>query len=161
MIRKNGEIPPFRDAACEHEWRLQEDAMRRERLHLNARDDDSRSQRYRLLVRALEAPPAAILPADFAQQMSTLAAAQTPDRTASMRLERVLMSALTSAFLLAAVAVTLIYAATWRPLFEAALPAPAAAQWLWALIGCVGVSWLLGAWPPLARLANRAGGESR
>ncbi len=111
-------------------------------------------------IAGLKTPPATILSADFAQQMSTLATAQTPERTASMRLERVLMTTLPGVFLLAAVVVTLIYAATWRPLFEAALPASAAAQWLCALIGCVGVSWLLGAWPQLVRLANRTGGES-
>lgn len=68
-----------------------------------------------------------------------------------MALENVLTTTLTSVFLLAAVTVTVIYGAAWWPSFETLLPAPAATQWLLALVGCLGMSWLLGAGSRLAR----------
>ncbi len=72
MNYENDHIPRFDDAHLEAEWQLQENAMRRERLHLDLAGDDSRSQRYRLLLRALEAAPVDTPPADFAKQVSAL-----------------------------------------------------------------------------------------
>lgn len=155
MNHKNGDIPRFDDAHLEAEWQSQENAMRRERLHLDSAGDDSRSQRYRLLLRTLKAAPVDNLPADFAKQVSALAAAQAGER-GSTAPERMLATVLASALLLAAVVVTVIYGSTWWPPFEALLPAPASAQWLLALIVCLGISWFFGAWSQLTEPANGA-----
>jgi hypothetical protein len=139
------DIPPFDDAACEHEWLAQENAMRRERLHLDPTGDDARSQRYRLLARALREPMPDGLPADFATRVAErVAAAPAP----TLRFEFVLVTALAIALVIAAAAVTVTYGSAWLPSFSAILPAPQApaSRWLLALAGCLGVSWLLGQW---------------
>ena len=87
--------------------------------------------------------------------MSVLAAARAHDRTPAMTLERLMTTALASALLVAAVAATAIYSATWWPSFEALLPAPATAQWLLALIGCLGASGLLESWSRRVRPTDR------
>lgn len=128
--------------------------MRRERLHLDPAGDDARSQRYRLLARALRRAPADALPADFAQLMGARVSNSTLGQMPAMTFERVLTTTLACVLLLAAVTVTVLYGATWWPSFEVLLPAPAAAQWLLALLGCLGLSWLLGVW---SRWASPAG----
>lgn len=151
MNHETDDIPRFENPIHEREWLAQENAMRRERLHLDPAGDDPRSQRYRLLARALRTAQPADLPEDFAQQMSARVAKAAHARTPTMALENVLTTTLTSVFLLAAVTVTVIYGAAWWPSFETLLPAPAATQWLLALVGCLGMSWLLGAGSRLAR----------
>lgn len=143
-------IPAFDDPAREREWLAQESAMRRERLQLDPAGDDARSRRYRLLARALRTAPTDALPVDFAQQVSALVASPAHRRAPAMTLEQVLTTTLVCVLLLAGVIVTLIYGATWLPAFDALLPAAATAQWLLALAGCLGLSWLLGSWPRLA-----------
>ena len=140
------DVPRFEDPLSEREWLRQEHAMRRERLHLDPAGDDARSRRYRLLARALRTPPPDALPIDFARQMSALVSAPAQGRTPAMRLENALTATLAAVLVLAAVAATIIYGAAWWPSFQALLPAPAAAQWWLALLGCVGLSWLVGAW---------------
>lgn len=153
MSHENDHSPPFDDVHLEAEWQLQENVMRRERMHLDPAGDDSRSRRYRLLLRALKAAPVDTLPADFAQQVSALAAAQAHEHSSTTP-ERILATVLASVLLLAAVVVTAIYGATWWPSFEALLPAPATARWLLALIACLGISWLFGAWSQLIQPEN-------
>jgi hypothetical protein len=142
-------IPPFDDAAREREWLAQEQAMRRERLHLDPAQDDPRMRRYRLLARALREPLPDTLPADFARQVAARTNArplrQSPGDT---RLELLPMVVLGIILVLAAGVVTLIYGNTWLPSIRAALPAPgwSATRWLLAFAGCIGVSWLLGTW---------------
>jgi hypothetical protein len=142
-------IPPFDDAAREREWLAQEQAMRRERLHLDPAQDDPRTRRYRLLARALREPLQDSLPADFAQQVATQVNAR-PIRQplTGARLELILMFVLGIIFVLAAGAVTMIYGSAWLPSISAALPAPdpSATRWLLAFAGCIGASWLLGTW---------------
>jgi hypothetical protein len=64
-------VEPFDDPAREREWQAQENAMRRERMHLDSRNDDARTQRYRMLARNLRQPLEEQLPADFAQQIAS------------------------------------------------------------------------------------------
>lgn len=141
------DIPPFENPLHEREWLAQEAAMRRERLHLDLAGDDARSQRYRLLARALRTPLPDGLPGDFAQQVS----ARIEQRSPALTLERVLTITLVGVLLLAAAIVTLVYGATWWPSFKMLLPAAAAAQWWLALGGCLGLSWVLGAWSSPSR----------
>jgi len=138
------DIPPFDDASHEREWQLQERAMRRERLHLDAAGDDLRTRRYRLLARALREPPPESLPADFARSV----AARAKAAPATFGVESLLMTLLTLALGIAAIAVIAIYGREWLPSFSAILPAPhgRAGDWLLAFAGCVGASWLLGQW---------------
>lgn len=151
MNHETDNIPRFDDPAREREWLVQENAMRRERLHLNPAGDDARSQRYRMLARALRTESPNTLPADFAEQVSALAAARSQVRVPALALERWLTFALASVLLLAALVVTLIYGASWWPAFAVLRPAPLTAQWLMALMACIGVSWLLSVMPRLAR----------
>ena len=147
--------PRFNDPILEREWLAQENAIRRERLHLGSSGDNARSQHYRLLARVLLTAPLDALPVDFAQQVSALAAARAHDRTPAMTLERLMTTALASALLVAAVAATATYGATWWPSFEALVPAPPTAQWLLALIGCLGASGLLETWSRRVRPTDR------
>lgn len=137
-------IPPFDDASHEREWLVQERAMRRERLHLDAAGDDARTRRYRLLARALRQPPPDGLPADFAQRVASRVAAEP----VTFRVESLLMTTLSIALGVAALVVVDVYGSEWLPSFSAVLPAPhgQAGEWLLAFAGCVGASWLLGQW---------------
>ena len=148
------DVPHFEDPLREHEWQLQEHAMRRERLHLDPTGDDARTQRYRLLARALRTASPDALPADFAQRMSALVSAPAQRRVPAMRFENTLTAVLAGVLVLAAMVVTIIYGAAWWPSFKVLLPAPAATQWSLALLGCMGLSWLLGAWSRLAGSAD-------
>jgi len=145
MNQHIGDIPPFDDARHEREWLAQESAMRRERLHLDPAGDDARSRRYRLLARALREPLPGGLPTDFATHVAARVAAAPASTT---RFEFVLMTALATALVIAAGAVTAIYGSAWLPSFSAILPAPRtpASSWLLAFAGCLGASWLLGQW---------------
>lgn len=142
-------ILPFADAAREREWLAQEQAIRRERLHLDPAQDDPRTRRYRLLARALREPPQDTLPADFARHIAAQVNAR-PIRQplAGTHLELVLTFMLGIIFLLAAGAVTVIYGSAWLPSINTALPVPepSAIRWLLAFAGCIGTSWLLGTW---------------
>jgi hypothetical protein len=147
-------IPPFDDATCEREWLAQEQAMRRERLHLDTAGDDARMQRYRMLARALRKPQQESLPADFAQRVAARAASLPVRKAVPVtRFEFLLMSALAIALVTAAVVVTVVYGSTWLPSIGTALPAPgpSAIRWLLAFAGCVGLSWLLAQWQPHER----------
>jgi hypothetical protein len=152
-------IPPFDDAICEREWLAQEQAMRRERLHLDTASDDARMQRYRMLARALRKPQQESLPADFAQRVAARAASLPARKAASVtRFEFLLMSALAIALVTAAVVVTVVYGSTWLPSIGSALPEPdpSAIRWLLAFAGCLGLSWLLAQWQPYAHERPRA-----
>ena len=139
------DTPSFDDPAREREWLAQENAMRRESMCLEPIGDNAKSQQYRLLARVLRTAPPIGLPPDFAQQLSALAAARTHERPPGFTFESVMTTVLAGALLLAATAVTVIYGAAWWPSFQTLLPTPVTAQWLLALIGCLGISWLLGA----------------
>ena len=153
MNHETDDIPRFDDPRLEREWLLQEHAMRRERLHLDPAGDDARSQRYRALARALRTASPHDLPADFARQMGALVWAAARPMPA-MRFENMLARVLGGVLLLAALVATFFYGAAWWPQFRALLPTPPAAQWWLALLGCVALSWLLGAWSRRAGSAD-------
>lgn len=147
---------PFDDDASTREWLAQEQAMRRERLHLDTLGDDARTLRYRLLARALRQPPGNSLPHDFAERMAAKVGARpTPRRAVDTRLEWGLMIALASTFVIAAGVVTKLYGSAWLTPLTALLPAPdpAALHWLLVLAGCLALSWLLGRLPRHAPLS--------
>lgn len=143
-------VPAFADPDREREWLAQESAMRRERLQLDPSGDDSRSQRYRLLARALHRAPADALPADFAQQMSARVATAARPRRPAMTLESLLVSILGWLLVAAAVIVTINDGKTWWPSFAAVLHAASATPWLLPLVACLALSWAFAAWQKTA-----------
>ena len=143
MNRKPHDTARFDDPASQREWQAQEAALRHERLHLNPEHDDPRTLAYRLLARALKTEPPGALPDDFAQRVGALVAESK--RAPAVTLESILTVALAGALVLSAVAAAVKYGASWWPAFAAWLPAPAIVQWLLALVGCVGLTWLVGA----------------
>lgn len=141
---------PFDDDASAREWLAQEQAMRRERLHLDTLGDDARTLRYRALARVLRQQPGDLLPHDFAERMAAKVGARpTHRRAADTRLEWGLMLALAIAFVIAAGVVTRLYGSAWLAPLMALLPTPdpAALHWLLVLAGCLALSWLLGRLP--------------
>jgi hypothetical protein len=147
MNHHHDEPVPSLDDAGEREWLAQENALRRERLGLDDIGDDARTQRYRLLARALHQPPTETLPEDFARQVAVLAGAVPGRRTAMPRFEIVLTAVLAGALLLAAAAVTAAYGSAWLPSFDALRPSTPSLRWLLALAACLGASAALGRWP--------------
>ena len=146
-------VPPFDDAAREREWQAQEQAMRRERLHLDSASDDARVQRYRMLARALREAPQDSLPADFAKRVAAQAAASAGNVVSDTRFEFILLAAIVIALVVAVVAVITLYGDAWLPPISTMLPVPGAlaTRWLLAFAGCIGLSWLLAQWQPHGR----------
>lgn len=136
-------VHPFDDPAREREWQAQERAARHERLHLDPAADDARTQGYRLLARALKVEPPGSLPRDFAQRVGALAAQSAHGSAA--RFETALTAALAGVLVVSAAVATVLYGSQWLPAFAVWVPPPSIAQWLAALVGCVGLSWLVGA----------------
>ena len=158
MNRKHHATARIDDPASQREWQAQEAALRHERLHLNPEHDDPRTLGYRLLARALKTEPPGALPDDFAPRVAALTAqAAQAKRASATSLETILIIALASALLLSAAAAAAKYGASWWPAFAAWLPAPAIAQWLVALVGCVGLTWLVGAGSRLMTGSSNAG----
>jgi hypothetical protein len=144
-------IKPFDDAAREREWLAQENAMRRERLHLDPHHDDARTQRYRMLARSLRQAPDENLPPDFARQ---LAAQAGPIRQTSSdaRVEFALIVLLVLALVSGAAVVTMLYGNSWlRPM--ATLSQPIISSWhlLLPFVACVAVTGLMARVRPSAR----------
>ena len=136
-------VRPFDDPAREREWQAQERAAQRERLRLDPAADDARTQGYRLLARALKVAPPGGLPRDFAQRVDALAAQSAHGSAAQF--ETALTAALAVVLMASAVVATVLYGGRWLPAFTAWLPPPSIAQWLVALVGCLGLTWLVGA----------------
>ncbi|HEY0199728.1 MAG TPA: hypothetical protein VGC19_14525 [Rhodanobacter sp.] len=151
MIRNmNDDIPSFDDPAREREWLAQENAMRRERLHLDPHSDDARAQRYRMLARALRQPPEEGLPPDFARQVAARAGS-VPRTSYGTRFEFGLIIVLSLALLIGSVVVSVQYGSGWlRPMIAPSLSATPSLHLLLALAGCVGFTWLLGRWQQAA-----------
>lgn len=148
---------PFDGDASTREWLAQEQAMRRERLHLDTLGDDARTLRYRALARVLRQSPGDLLPPDFAERMAAKVGARPAHRRAAdTRLEWGLMIALALAFVIAAGVVTRLYGSTWLAPLMALWPTPdpAALHWLLVLAGCLALSWLLGRLPGHAPLSG-------
>lgn len=136
---------PSDHAAAEREWQAQERARLDERH--GATTGDGVAHPYRLIARALRQPPTALLPPGFAQRTARQAV------QADTRVERYLMRGLVAVFALAAAIVTLRHGQDWLRPVLASVPAT---WWnnplLPALLACLGLSGLLGRWPPDRRL---------
>lgn len=142
----NPDLPPFDDPAREREWQAQEHALDAERRGSDPAAGDARMRRYRLLARTLREPAPDPLPTDFARQMAAQVAATSLRRqVAGMRIESMLANTLVVLLPVAGGVMLALYGNTWLPAFHHLLPAPAA-NWLLALGGCIGASWLLGQW---------------
>lgn len=127
----------------EHEWQLQERAVREQRAGVAGGDDPLLAQ-YRRVARALREPTGAP-PPDFAQAVAATLA--TASGSADMRLELLLLRALSGLLGLSAIAVAALYGGQWLPAFAALLPAMAtgtAFNWALALGACLGLSWSFG-----------------
>lgn len=124
----------------EREWQLQERALREERDGAPGGDDPVLAQ-YRQVARALRAPLADALPADFAAQVAARASARA--RTDG-RLEQVATQLLLATLAFAGVVTAALYGGAWWRASIALLPAShadVALQWALAIVGCLGLSW--------------------
>jgi hypothetical protein len=145
------DLPPFDDDAREREWLAQENAMRRERLHLDPHHDDARMQRYRMLARALRQSTDESLPPDFARQ---LAAQAGPVRQVSndTPVEFTLLVLLGLAMVVATIVVSVLYGDDWLSLMRAlSLPAVSSWQLLLAFVACIAFTGLMASIRPPAR----------
>lgn len=128
---------PFDDPAAAREWALQERARERERngAPMDA-DEEPRLAQYRLLSRALRAPPMEPIPYGFAEQVARRAAAAAD---AGDRVERWLQQLLLGGLVLAGVAMAAAGAASWWPSLASIahhLPAGSATWGALAGAGC-------------------------
>lgn len=138
----NPDVPDTRDtdAALEREWRLQEDAREAHRQG-DPPVGDARALRYRLIARALDRPPEASLPSNFAyvqaQRIESLVAER---RRADARFIR----RLRWAFALGYGGAIAVAALAFREELSGWLATPAIAgvlgsPWLLAGLGCAAV----------------------
>lgn len=130
----------------EHEWQLQERALREQRSGIAGGDDPLLAQ-YRQVARVLRQPSAGAPPADFARAVAAAVAAApaSPDT----RLELLLLRALSGLLGVSAIVAAVLYGGQWLPAFAALLPATAtgtAFNWVLALCACLGLSWSFGRW---------------
>lgn len=132
------------DRFDEHEWRLQERALREERLHADEGGDADIAP-YRRIVRALREPMPDALPSDFARAVAAQAA-RLPARGDSA-LERWLMRALVAAFVASALYFVASDGGEWLRASLSLLPAADAGalrNWGLALGACVAMTWAFG-----------------
>lgn len=126
----------------QREWEVQERAASEERSGA-ASTGDRNVDAYRLVARALRAPPLAPLPSDFAARTAARARAlRATNERVEVWLERGLMALL----LLAGAAALIIYNRDWLRELELSVPEGAAmgvrtvAAWSIAVAACVGIS---------------------
>jgi len=132
--------------ANEREWEAQELGRQAEQLGLDPARDDSGVRLYRLLARALRQPPPVSLPEDFAKQVvARVAASPLISAPANSRGESVLLAVLASILVVSAGVVLARGGPSWLPAIRAALLATDSAniRWPLALVGCLGLSWML------------------
>jgi hypothetical protein len=130
----------------EREWRLQERALREERLHAGDGGDPEIAA-YRRIVRALRQPLPDALPADFAQGVAAQAA-RLPARGESA-VERWLVRGLVVAFAVSALYFVANDGGAWLRASLSLLPnadAGALRSWGLALGACVAITWAFGRW---------------
>jgi len=130
----------------EREWRLQERALREERLHADDAGDPEIAA-YRQVVRALRQPLPDALPADFAQGVAAQAA-RLPARGESA-VERWLVRGLVVAFAVSALYFVANDGGAWLRASLSLLPnadARALRSWGLALSACVAITWAFGRW---------------
>lgn len=129
------------DHVEEHEWQLQERALREERDCAPLADEPALAQ-YRQVARALRAPMPDALPAGFAAQLAARAGAR---RRANDRLEQLLTQSLLALLAFAGVISAMVYGGDWLRASAPLLPSPqrfgVALQWGLAIAGCLALSW--------------------
>lgn len=128
----------------EREWRLQERALRDERLHADAAADPDIAA-YRHIARALREPLHETLPADFAVQVAAQAA-RMPARGDS-GVERWLVRLLCVAFAVSALYFVANDGGQWLRASLSLLPAADATalrSWGLALGACIAMTWGFG-----------------
>lgn len=123
----NREPPSPQDDSMEREWVLQEQALRAERLGLDA-SRDAELQRYRAVARALRQPLDEDLPLDFAREVAREAHRRA---AGDMRLELYLSWTLLGVLVAMLIGVMLRYGSALGQLTQVALSQP----WLLALAG--------------------------
>ncbi|MEO5565446.1 MAG: hypothetical protein ABIR05_02120 [Luteimonas sp.] len=137
----------------QHEWDLQERALREERDHVPAPTADLVLDQHRAVARALRQAPESGPPADFArsvalcvEQASAPGSQRVEARLPDPRVELWLLRGLALVFAGATLGAVARYGREW---FEGVAPllvvanAGTTANWLLALLACVGVSWSL------------------
>lgn len=132
------------DRFDEREWRLQERALREERLHADD-DGDPELAAYRHVVRALREPLPDALPPNFAASVAAQAA-RLPVRGESA-LERWLVRFLCVAFAVSALYFIANDGGQWLRASLSLLPnadASALRSWGLALGACVAMTWAFG-----------------
>ncbi|HET6435477.1 MAG TPA: hypothetical protein VFG18_07190 [Xanthomonadaceae bacterium] len=127
----------------EHEWQLQERALREEDAGAPAADERGLAA-YREIARALRQPPQAEgLPADFAARVAALAQARAA--MPESRLEQWLLHALLALLAVAGAGACVLYGgAQWLTDAQALLPSAlrgAGLPWLLTLGACLALSW--------------------
>ncbi|MFC3650591.1 hypothetical protein ACFONN_03495 [Dyella humi] len=123
----NREPPSPHDDSMEREWALQEQAVRAERLGLDA-SRDAELQRYRVVARALRQPLDEDLPLNFAREVAREARRRA---AGDMRLELYLSWTLLGVLVAMLIGVMLRYGSALGQLTHIALSQP----WLLALAG--------------------------
>jgi hypothetical protein len=132
------------DRFDEREWRLQERALREERLRAGDAGDPEVAA-YRRIVRALREPVPDALPADFARAVAAQAA-RLPARGGNA-LERWLLRLLAVAFAASALYFVANDGGQWLRASLQLLPAADATalrSWGLALGGCIAMTWAFG-----------------
>ena len=133
---------PTDERVDEREWQLQERALLEERSGAAPGDDPALAD-YRQVVRALRAPMAPMLPADFA----TRVAARAQERAqAGARVEHVLTQALLAVLGIAGGVVVVQSGGAWWHEVTARLPQQDVGlgmQWGLAIAACLGLSWAM------------------
>jgi hypothetical protein len=132
------------DRFDEREWRLQERALREERLHAGD-GGDADVAAYRRIVRALREPLPDALPSDFAASVAAQAA-RLPARNDGA-LERWLVRMLVVAFVASALYFVASDGGAWLRASLSLLPAADAGalrSWGLALGGCIAMTWAFG-----------------
>ena len=136
----------------EREWRLQERALRDERMHAEAATDPEIAA-YRRIARALRETPEDALPPDFATDVARSAAVQVAARAARLpargegALERWLVRLLSVAFVVSALYFVANDGGEWLRASRSLLPAADATalrSWGLALGACVAMTWPFG-----------------
>jgi hypothetical protein len=142
------------DQFDEREWRLQERALREERLHAGDAGDPEIAA-YRRIVRALREPLPDALPADFATDVARSAAQGVAAQSAALpargegAVERWLVRGLVVAFAVSALYTVANDGGAWLRASLSLLPnadASALRNWGLALGACVAITWAFGRW---------------
>ena len=133
------------DDPADGEWQAQERALRRERVRAPLEQGTARERRYRLVARMLAEPPVANLPIDFAASIARVARAQDAVVIArERRFENRLTVALSVVPAIAALGAMVLYgkqlAAALAPIAQTS---STVTSWVYVVIGCVGLSFLL------------------